>query len=553
MTAADPARTAPAPAARPSDGSARGELTALSRLLRLNLRLDRVRIAVWTGAFLLMFWGTVVALQDAFPDQASLQARAQFSDNAATRVIVGPGFGLDNYTFGAMVANELSMLSLVAIAIMGITLTIRHTRGEEESGRMETIRSLPVGRHAPAVAALLSVTVALIIVGTGVALALIVTGLEVASSVAFGVALALTGAVFAGIALIAAQVTEFARSATGLAMAALGAAFLLRAVGDAARAEGSWPSWLSPLAWAQQTRLYVELRWWPLALTVALTGGALVVAVLLGRRRDLGAGLRRPRPGPRAATGVLTTPIGFANRLLRGSALAWVAGVLLFGLTMGSVVDALVDMYNEIPGFDGIIALDPRRINDSFAAALLSTLMAGPVAQVVTSVLRWREEESSGRVSGLLMAGVSRARLFAGWLGVAAAYATVSVAALGLGIGVGMATALGDASWVLAVLSASLAYLPAVLAVAAVAAALIGLAPGRAGLVWIVVLWVVLISWLGELLGIPQWLRDLSPVELTPGLPLDALTWDVPVAMTGMTVLLATAAIVGLRRRDLLA
>ncbi len=46
----------------------------------------------------------------------------------------------------------------------------------------------------------------------------------------------------------------------------LAAAWVVRGVGDMAAGPdeyGTWVSWLSPLAWAQQTRAFHDDRWWP--------------------------------------------------------------------------------------------------------------------------------------------------------------------------------------------------------------------------------------------------------------------------------------------------
>src|SRR5690606_27417110 len=102
-----------------------------------------------------------------YPDQASLDARAALLDNPAAIVMSGPLFALEHYTLGAMVANELMLYVLVAVAIMGILLMVRHTRAEEEAGRLELLRSRPVGRHAAPTAAFIAVTVATVLVGAG--------------------------------------------------------------------------------------------------------------------------------------------------------------------------------------------------------------------------------------------------------------------------------------------------------------------------------------------------------------------------------------------------
>src|SRR5690625_6090642 len=61
--------------------------------------------------------------------------------------------------------------------------------------------------------------------------------------------------------LFRSQVNEFSRAASGMAGALLGAAFVLRALGDMAEAGGSALSWASPLGWAAQTAPYVHDRW----------------------------------------------------------------------------------------------------------------------------------------------------------------------------------------------------------------------------------------------------------------------------------------------------
>src|SRR2546429_3392945 len=83
------------------------------------------------------------------------------------------------------------------------------------------------------------------------AVVLVVLGLPVAGSVAFALVITTCGLAFSAIAALAAQLASGARSARGLALGVLGAAYLLRAVGDASgTGGGSWLTWLSPLGWA---------------------------------------------------------------------------------------------------------------------------------------------------------------------------------------------------------------------------------------------------------------------------------------------------------------
>ncbi|MDK1360835.1 polyketide antibiotic transporter [Arthrobacter sp. zg-Y1219] len=523
---------------------------ATGGLLRLNLRLDRIRILVWTLAVGLAVAGSMASFEVTYNTPEALQARAGLMANPAAVMMTGPAFGLENYTFGAMVANELSLYLFLASAIMSILLVVRHTRAEEESGRMEMLRALPVGSFAPAAAAVLTVAVANAAVGAATIAALAGSQLETASSVALGVGTALTGLVFAGVAAVSAQLTEHARSATGTAMAVLAAAFLIRGIGDVINNQGSWLSWFSPLAWAQQARFYVDLRWEPLALAAVATVLLLALAVYLAQRRDLGAGLRQPHPGPAAAPRTLLSPAGLASRLLRGSFAAWAAGVFLFAAASGALANSLEDAFADVPELGNLIAVDLADMTTSFASALLSFLMVAPLIFSVSGVLRLRGEEDAGRVEQLLVTGSSRPGLLIRWLGVVAVQTILLTAVGGFGTGTGVWAGTGDADWAGKLTLAALAYLPAVALGAAIAVALYGLAPQILPLAWAPVVWAAVVLYLGSLLGLPDWATDLSPLAHVPLLPSAEMVAEPLVLMGLFAAVLAVAGLVGFRRRD---
>ncbi len=130
-------------------------------------------------------------------------------------------------------------------------------------------------------------------VGVLVAGSLVAEGLPTAGSLAFGLSFTLLGFVFAGVALVAAQVSENTRVVYGAAGAVLGASFVLRAVGDIG--DGTL-SWLSPIGWAQKARPFAGERWWPfLFLVVAAVVLVAVAAALLAPARPR----RRARGTPR--------------------------------------------------------------------------------------------------------------------------------------------------------------------------------------------------------------------------------------------------------------
>ena len=85
---------------------------------------------------------------------------------------------MDNYHIGAIMAHQMLLFTAVTVAIMNIFLTIRHTRSDEEQGRIEVIRSLPVGRLSSAAATMLVLFLTNLSLGVLTALGLGILGLE---------------------------------------------------------------------------------------------------------------------------------------------------------------------------------------------------------------------------------------------------------------------------------------------------------------------------------------------------------------------------------------
>jgi ABC-2 type transport system permease protein len=330
----------------------------------------------------------------------------------------------------------------------------------------------------------------------------------------------------------------------------VGAAALVRGVGDVVHAGGSALSWFSPIAWAQQTRPFVDLRWTPLLLSVLLIGVLVAAAYRLNRSRDVGAGLLAARRGPAAASPLLTGPLPLLARLQRGTIIGWAVALVLLGATFGSLTDSVLSMVSKNPTLARIFAASGASIPDSFTAAttLEFGLCAGAFA--VASVLRLRSEETAGRAELLLATPLDRRRLLGSGLTVTALGASLLLAAAGLGNGLTSAAVSGDAGLVGRDLGAALVHLPAVLVLAGGTALLVGLVPRRAGLAWLVVVWAVLAGVFGTLLNVPSWALKLSPFGWTPKVPAEGVDVASLGGLIVVAALLLVAALATFRRRD---
>ncbi|WP_353943351.1 ABC transporter permease [Streptomyces sp. HUAS MG91] len=515
-------------------------------LLRLALRRDRLMLPLWVyvvGLTVISMPRTLNGLYGTADERAGVLTTMRA--NGSLRALYGPA--LDDSLGGLTVWRVGAYAGLFAAA-MSLLIVVRHTRDEEESGRQEMVSAAAVGRRAPLTSALLAALVANAAVAALITIGMALTaGPGFAGALALGLATGGAGMVFATLAAIVAQFTESARLARGLSAGLLGAAFVLRAAGDAGRADGSSVlTWLSPIGWLENTRAYAGERWWVLLLfaTAVVAQGA--VAYVLAGRRDIGMSFWPSRPGP--ARGRLGSAGALARRLHRGSLLGWSLSFLAAGAVLGGVTTGATDLVGDNAHTREIIERMGGRsgLTDAFLAGMTGLLGMVAALYVVQAVLRMHAEETSQRAEPVLSGAVARLRWAAGHLTVAFAGAVLVMLCGGLGLAAGYGHDLGP------VLGACLVQLPAIWTLGAVAVLLYGLAPRAAvGGGWGVAGAALLLGWLGPALDLPRTVLDLSPFGHLPKLPGGEMAWPPVLVLTVLAAALVAAGLAGLRRRDL--
>ncbi|MCW2503704.1 MAG: hypothetical protein JWO79_1988 [Actinomycetia bacterium] len=532
--------TAPAP-------QRAGTLAGTLALTRLALRLDRVRLPVWIGVAAILPAGTAAQYTKLYPDDQAIRAVAGVLTNPSLVAINGP---LYRPTLGALTTWKILASEVILVALMSIFTVVRHTRTDEEAGRFELTGAGVTGRFAPLTAALVTAAGANAAVVVLDALGLAVSGLSPTGSLALALATGGAGLLFAAIAGVAAQLTESARAATGLAVTVLGLSYLLRAAGDAG---ASWLGWLSPLGWALRLRPFAGERWWVLGMTAAAALVCGAVAYALAGRRDLGAGLLPQRPGPAEAAPYLRGTFSLAWRLQRALLAGWIAGMALWGGTLGSAAggigDAIVtnhsitDMLTRLGGRKGLA--------DAFLAAVIGITGILVAAYAVQATLRLRGEESAGRLEPILATPAGRIRWALGHLAFALGGTAVLMAVAGATAGLAYGLTTGDPGGQLLRLTGSaLVQVPAAWVLAGVGTALFGLLPRFTALAWAALGACALVLEVGALLGVSSWIQDLSPFGYVPKLPGSPLSTAPILWLVVVAAVLTAAGLTGFRRRD---
>lgn len=522
------------------------------QLIRLILRRDRIRIPIWLIAIILITMMIAPAFAKLYPTELERQGIAETMRNPAMTAMVGPGYGIDNYTIGAMMGHQMILFTAIAVAIMSILLVTRHTRRDEEEGRIEMIRSLPVGRlsNLGATTFIAFVTNILLSILLGLGLhALRIESMDLEGSLLYGAVLGVTGIFFAAITALFVQLSASNRGAVGLSFTFLGLSYLIRGIGDVSN---EVLSLISPLGWILRTEVYVNNYWWPILLAIFLSFVILGLAFYLNSIRDLEAGFIPAKPGRKAASAFLQSPLGLGLRLQRTAIISWAIGMFVLGISYGSVLgdletffannEMIRELLNHVEGFS---------LTEQFLTMLASVISMLCTVPAVMMVLKLKGEEKRNRVEHLLARAVSRTKLIASFLLISLVVGFMVLLLAALGLWSAGSVVMNDPIALKTILKAIMVYLPAMWVMISLAILLIGVLPQGTVVIWLYLGYSFFVVYLGSLLQFPQWMAKLSPFGNVPKLPTEEINFAKIGVLTTISVIFVVIGFIGYNRRDI--
>lgn len=520
-------------------------------LSKFIFRLDRLRIPIWVLA--LTFFTIIVptAFKGLYNSQQERDAMAQTMANPAMTAMTGPA-DLSNYTIGVMTAHQMLLMTAAVTGLMSILLVTRHTRADEEDGRLELLRSLPVGRLSYLNATLLTVSSACIglalINGFGL-YALGIESMDLEGSLLYGAALGAAGLFFAGVTAVFAQASDSSRGTIGYSIAVLLISYLFRAITDISNESLSW---LSPLAWVTKAEVYDSNNWWPIVLMAAAAIVLFAAANYLNAIRDLDRGFFPSMPGKQYASRFLQSPIGLALRLQRTGIISWAIGMFVLGASYGSVLGDLESFFSENEAMKQLLKpTEGVTLVEQFIPMLMIVISLMATIPPVTAMNKLRGEEKKERIVHLLSKAVSRSKLLGSYLVISVinGFLMISLAALGLW-SAGTAVVEGGLSFGM-IFGAALSYYPAMLVMISLAVFLIGFLPKFTGFIWLYVLYSFIVLYLGGLFQFSDWIGSLSPFGHVPQAPIEEFS-IVPLLLLCLAAgVLALAGFIGFNSRDI--
>ena len=551
------------------------------KLTKFLLRRERVISSVWILVLTVVVVGLVVGMYEAIP-YADRDALISMFENPALVAMMGPNYATLADGFGAMYTTLMLLWTALTVGLMNIFLIVRNTRADEEKGRFEVLRSLPVGRLANLNAAFITALIVNVILALVVGLGMFAVGdvsMDLSGSLLWGAALGAIGLVFAAFAGLFSQLSSNSRGAMGYSFAALGFFYLLRAPGDM-NPDLEILSRISPLGLVLRTQAYAGNYWWPILILIVVAVVVAAVAYRLNYLRDIEQGIIPARPGRADGSILMRTPTGFTFRLLKVSLIIWFLSMFSFAGSYGTVlgeVDEFIannEMYQQLMlGPAGVefvteaglssdeivdilraaVAAEGFTLPELFASTINNIMAIFALVPVLLFILKVKSEEKDTRAELVLATPVCRYKYIGGYAAIAFIFAIIIPIAYALGIFlVGQPMMANPEDLTLGfLLQSNLLYIPASWFMIGLTIFLIGLKPKAVGLIWGYFAFSFLIMFFGRMEIFPAWTEYLSPFGWIPLLPMDEVTVLPLVVLTTIAVVLTGFGFYFYRNRDI--
>ena len=519
-------------------------------LFKFFLKKDRIYLLIWS-LFIIFFTLIILYFPNLYPTQADRDAIVQTMNSPSMVAMCGKQYGNAPYNIGEVAGQQMFIFTILITAAMNIFVALRNSRSEEESGLLEMINSLPVGRFANIGAIGLELIIVNVINATVITFGLNlagIDGIDLHGSFVYCFTQSSVGLVFGCVALICAQLVTSNRSATFLAFVIYLCSYLFRAIADISM---PFLSWLSPFGYALKAEVFVNNYSGPIIISLILSIIGFGLSMYLTSIRDINSGLIPIKQGKARAGLLLRSSFGFIFRLERFLIIAWLVILAILGMSYGSI-------FNQINSFasNAVIA---QVLNENSADLMIKSfivilgLIVGVCALVPSLfiLLRIVKDERNEIIEQLYALPLSRTKLLAHYLILAVLICILGTIVGLVGVYFASSIVMADPVPLYNYLQAAVNVIPALLVIIGLTVFLIGNLPRLVKIVWFYVIYSFFIVYFGSLLKLPEWVNNTSVLSVLPRVPIDSFDYYKMGILVIIFIILTVLGFVGYNKRDI--
>lgn len=527
-------------------------MAGFMRYLRFITRRERIISTVWI--VLIVGFTFLIALMypSLLGDDVTKTAMLEMLKSPAMVGMLGPVYGADVYTVGISFSQMMTVWVMITFAVMNIFFVNRHTRTDEEQGRLEMLRSLPVGKLTNSVAAITGAFILNFIIAALTSVAILIVNFEgcsVIGAVLYSFEIGTFGFLMAAVTLLCAQLFSTSRGSSGAAYTMLGIFYLMRIAGD--YTDGII-SYISPMGLGLRVFAFHDNNLYPIVIQLLESVVLIIISLAVCVKRDLGEGVIPAKKGRAYAKKSLLSPFGFALRLTKNAAIVWCAVIFIVAAMYGSIIGDIDSFIESNDFYKQIMMIDDNTANnltDNFIAMLFLIMAHIAVIPVITIAGKLRSEESHGRLEQIFARSVKRPHMIGAFTVIALIESALVLFCAVLGLytpSIGAETVVfGD------LLKSGMCYLPGMWVFAGISILLTGILPKGGVLVWFVYAYSFGVVYLGGMLKLPEVFQTFSPFGNIPQLPIQEFNIVPLIILTLTAIILIALGIWKFNKRDI--
>ena len=190
-------------------------------------------------------------------------------------------------------------------------------------------------------------------------------------------------------------------------------------------------------------------------------------------------------------------------------------------------------------------------LSQQFITMLMAIMSLISTIPAVMTIIKLRGEENKNRTEHFYSRAVSRTKVLGVYLIIALLVSIAMQFFIAIGLWVGAETVLENGLNLGDTLQSAFVYLPGMLLVISIATFLIGYLPKLTSFVWLYVIYCFIIVYLGGILDLPQWMRNLSSFEHIPQLPVEDMSYSAVISLMVLSIVFILIGFIGYKRRDI--
>lgn len=515
------------------------------------LKKEKIKLPLFVISMVIFILGLVPVFDEILKTSSNMQVLIETMKNPAMISMVGPVFVEDSYTLGSMYANYMTVFTAIIFAVWNILFISRNTRLDEEMGRSELLRALPLGRLSNDLAVILinffaNFAIAVLLI---IGFKLISPEVDLNAVINFTLSTVGFGFLFSVITLLFAQVTSTARITNSLSFLTLMIFYMARAIGDI---YSETLSKLSPLGLITRTESFVNNYTWPLLVLLVEIIVITVISIVIMKNRDLGSGIITERRGRSKLSPFVRGIFSFTFKILKSQFIIWGVTVFLFSSMYGSTLGDLEGYINSSDLVKKMLQVNSEfTLTEQFVGLLvliMSMITCIPVLLFTTRVV---SEESNYLSEEILNKPVSRYKYLLSFIFVSIVAAVVFQLLVASGFWLVGKQFLEDIPSLSVFIKAVLNYIPAILATLSIAILFIGIKTKLVFLSYIYLFYSFIVVYIGRMLDLPKFMEKISPFGLTPNYPLKEMEFGIHGLLLAIFIILSAIGLYSYRNRDL--